>query len=239
MKKDTVKILSFKKLLSTSKKAKEIADKTEPWTVVVAEFQNAGYGKKKRGWFSPPGGLYFSVIIKPKELEELQLLTFAAGVAVVKVLNKKLKLKACLKCPNDVLIKGKKVSGILTESVIGERVASVVIGIGIDTNIEKFPPELIDIATSLKNELKKEVDNKEILTAVLQELRDMLRKDATTIAQEYRLYQNTLGKKIKVLVQGREICGQALDFDQKGDLIVQLENKKTIKILEGDVTYSF
>ncbi len=239
MKKDTVKVLSFKELLSTSKTAKEMAAEAEPWTAVVAESQNAGYGKKKRGWFSPPGGLYFSVIIKPKVLEELQLLTFAAGVAVAKVLNEKLKVKACLKWPNDVLIEGKKVCGILTESVIGEKVASVVIGIGINTNIEKFPLELAETATSLKKELEKEVDNKKILAAVLPELQDMLKKDATAIAQKYKLYQNTLGKKIKVLVQGKEICGQALDFDQKGDLIVQLENKKTIKILEGDVTYNF
>ncbi|MCK5044486.1 biotin--[acetyl-CoA-carboxylase] ligase [Candidatus Parcubacteria bacterium] len=234
-----MKILFFKELLSTSKKAKEIANEVEPWTVVVAESQNAGYGKKKRGWFSPSGGLYFSIIIKPEELEELQLLTFAAGIAVAKVINEKFKIKACLKWPNDVLIEERKVCGILTESVIRGKMASVVVGIGIDTNIEKFPPELANTATSLKVELKEEVNNKEILDAVLKELRDMLKKNATAIAQEYRLYENTLGKKIKVVVQGKEIYGKAFDFDQKGDLIVKLKDKQTIKILEGEVTYNF
>lgn len=239
MRNPSVEILFFKRLLSTNKKAKEITDRVESWTVIVAGSQYTGYGKKKRNWFSPPGGLYFSVIVKPRFLKELQLLTFAAGIAVAKTLNKKLKAEACLKWPNDVLIREKKVSGILAESVISEKAISVVIGIGINTNIEKFPPELAGTATSLKNEFKKTVNNKEILDAVLSELGKMLKKDATKILKEYRLYENTLGRKIKVLVQGKEICGQALDFDPKGDLIVKLADNQIIKILEGDLTYNF
>ncbi|MFH1657045.1 MAG: biotin--[acetyl-CoA-carboxylase] ligase [bacterium] len=230
------KILSFKKILSTSVKAKKIKSGDDYWTIIVSESQGAGHGKGKRSWFSPRGGLYFSIVMKPKLLADIQLLTFAVGISVAKVLNKKFEAGACLKWPNDVLIKGKKVCGALVENVVGEEIKSTVIGIGINTNIEKFPPLLADTATSLKNEFEKEIDNKQLLQEFLEELEKTLKKTEREILKEYRTYENTLGKEIKILSKGEEVYGRAIDFDERGDLVVELKNKQRLKILEGDIT---
>lgn len=233
------KLVFHKKVLSTSIEAKKIKGEENLWTVIASESQEAGHGKKKRGWFSPAGGLYFSIVINPRSLEDSQLLTLAAGLATVKVLRKKFEVRACLKWPNDVLIKGKKVSGALVENVVGDKVKSTVIGIGINTNIAEFPASLVETATSLERELKKKIDNQGLLKEILEELAKTLESERSAILKEYRLYEETIGREIKILTKGKEVFGQAVDFDQRGDLIVKLKNNKTVKILEGDISYNF
>jgi len=187
-----MEIKYFSQLKSTNQKAKELSSKeAKPWLVVVAEKQTAGYGKEKVPWFSPQGGLYFSIILPKSKIEDLQTLTILAAWISAKVIKDNFNLEPLIKLPNDVLLNGKKVCGILTENVIGastcsaptlsrvERVGkdvkSSVIGIGLNTNIEKFPKELENIATSLKIELGKEVDNEEILKKILKGLKKQLK----------------------------------------------------------------
>jgi len=170
-----MKILEFEKLESTQKKAKEIAEKAEPWTVVVAKEQTAGYGRKGNFWYSPKGGLYFSVILPKTKIEDLQILTILAAFSVAKILKEDFKFEPFIKLPNDVYVNGKKICGILTENVIfGKEIKNSIVGIGLNTNIEKFPKDLENIATSVKIELKKEVDNKELLKKILEEIREKL-----------------------------------------------------------------
>jgi BirA family biotin operon repressor/biotin-[acetyl-CoA-carboxylase] ligase len=170
-----MKILEFEKLESTQKKAKEIAKNSEPWTVVLAKEQTGGYGRKGNFWYSPKGGLYFSVILPKTKIEDLQVLTFLAAFCVAKVLNDEFGIKPFIKWPNDVWLNGKKICGILTENIIlGKEVKNSIIGIGLNTNIEKFPKDLENVATSIKIELKKEVDNKELLKKFLEELKEKL-----------------------------------------------------------------
>jgi BirA family biotin operon repressor/biotin-[acetyl-CoA-carboxylase] ligase len=170
-----MKILEFEKLESTQKKAKEIAKEAEPWTVVLAKEQTGGYGRKGNFWYSPKGGLYFSVILPKTKIEDLQILTILAAFCVAKILKEDFKLEPFIKLPNDVWLNGKKICGILTENIIfGKEVKSSIIGIGLNTNIEKFPKDLENIATSIKIELKKEVDNKELLKKFLEELKEKL-----------------------------------------------------------------
>jgi len=187
-----MEIKYFSQLKSTNQKAKELSSKeAKPWLVVVAEKQTAGYGKEKVPWFSPQGGLYFSIILPKSKIEDLQTLTILAAWISAKVIKDNFNLEPLIKLPNDVLLNDKKVCGILTENVIGastcsaptlsrvERVGkdvkSSVIGIGLNTNIEKFPKELENIATSLKIELGKEVDNEEILKKILKGLKKQLK----------------------------------------------------------------
>jgi BirA family biotin operon repressor/biotin-[acetyl-CoA-carboxylase] ligase len=170
-----MKILEFEKLESTQKKAKEIAKEAEPWTVIVAKEQTRGYGRKGNFWYSPKGGLYFSVILPKTKIEDLQILTILAAFCVAKILKEDFKLEPFIKLPNDVWLNGKKICGILTENIIvGKEVKNSIIGIGLNTNIEKFPKDLENIATSIKIELKKEVDNKELLKKILEELKEKL-----------------------------------------------------------------
>lgn len=238
-----MEILFYKNLSSTNLKAKKLAKKGFlPWTVIWANSQSTGYGKGKRFWFSPVGGLYFSIILPKAPLSNLQILALASGIAVIRSL-KGFKIKASLKWPNDILIfdkssrKFKKISGILVENVIGKNLKTSVVGIGLNTNIERFPKELREDATSLQIELKQKVDNERILKLVLIELRQILKKESREIMRDYKKCQNTLGKRIKVLMKDKTLSGLAFNFDKGGDLLVKLDKGRVVKILEGDLNY--
>jgi BirA family biotin operon repressor/biotin-[acetyl-CoA-carboxylase] ligase len=170
-----MKILEFEKLESTQKKAKEIAKEAEPWTVVLAKEQTGGYGRKGNFWYSPRGGLYFSAILPKTKIEDLQILTILAAFCIAKILKEDFKFEPFIKLPNDVYVNNKKICGILTENMIlGKEVKNSIIGIGLNTNIEKFPKDLENIATSIKIELKRKVENKELLKKILEELKEKL-----------------------------------------------------------------
>ena len=169
-------IKNYKTLQSTNLKAKELAKSgAEHWTVLVAEEQTAGYGRKGASWFSPRGGLYFSIVLPKSNIDDLQTLTILAAFITAKVIKDNFGLEPFIKLPNDIWINGKKVCGVLTENVIGKEVKLSVMGIGLNTNIEKFPEDLENIATSLKIELGKEVDNKKILEQIVEGLKEQLR----------------------------------------------------------------
>lgn len=173
-----MKIQKFKTLPSTNQKAKELAKKgAKPWLVVVAEKQTSGYGKEKVPWFSPEGGLYFSIILPKSKIEDLQTLTILAAFIVAKTIKSNFPLEPLIKLPNDVLIGKKKVAGVLTENIIGKDVKLSVMGIGLNTNVEKFSEGLEDGATSLKIELGREVmvNNEKILKKIVKELKEQLK----------------------------------------------------------------
>lgn len=171
-----MEIKKYNSLDSANVKAKELTGKgAEPWTAVLAQEQSAGYGKERRGWYSPKGGLYLSVILPKSNIEDLQTLTVLAAFIVAKIIKENFGLEPFIKLPNDVYINQKKVCGILVENVVGKDVKSSVMGIGLNTNIDEFPEELENIATSLKMELGKEVDNNEILSQILEGLKEQLK----------------------------------------------------------------
>ena len=155
-------IRRYQTLVSTQDEARKLAPDSPEWTVVVAKEQSGGRGKPGSLWFSPPGGLYFSVILKPrKNPDDLAPITLLVAQAVASVLP----AKAEIKLPNDLLVNGKKICGILTEKT-GE---ALIIGIGLNVNIETFPAELN--ATSLKLETSKTWDLATLLQAILAELK--------------------------------------------------------------------
>lgn len=170
------KIFNFKKIKSTSECAKEMAQNgAGEWTVVVAEEQTFGHGRKGEEWFSPLGGLYFSVILPPSNITDLQTLTILTAFIVAKVIKENFDLEPMIKLPNDVFVNGKKICGILTENIIiGQKIKSV-IGIGLNTNIEFFSENLKNVATSLKIETIKSVDNNKILEQIISELKNQLK----------------------------------------------------------------
>ena len=169
-----MKLKKYKKISSTNKKAKEIK-KPNPWLVIWAEEQKAGYGRKKGYWFSPRGGLYFSVVLPKSTIEDLQILTILAAFVVAKVLKENFKIEPMIKLPNDVYLNQKKIAGILTEAVVGEDVKFSIMGIGLNTNIDKFPRDLENIATSLKIELGKKVDNERLIKQIIKDIKKQLK----------------------------------------------------------------
>lgn len=166
----------FTRLDSANAKAKELARKgADSWTIILAEEQTGGYGKEKRNWFSPKGGLYFSVILPESNINDIQILTILAAFAVAKTITENFGLQAFIKIPNDVWVNNKKIAGILTENIIsGEKIKYSIMGIGINTNISDFPKELAKTAASLKIETGKEADNKKIMEKIIEDLKKQL-----------------------------------------------------------------
>ncbi len=171
-----MQIKNFKTLSSTNQKARELARTgASPWEVILAKEQVSGYGRKGTAWFSPKGGLYFSIILPKSQVEDLQTLTILAAFIVAKTIKDNFPLEPFIKLPNDVWVNNKKIAGILTENIVARTVRFSVMGIGLNTNIDKFPKDLENIATSLKIELGKEVDNEKILKAILKGLKEQLK----------------------------------------------------------------
>ena len=168
-----IKIKRLKKVSSTSALAKK--EKGEPWTVIWAEEQSAGYGRKKDYWFSPKGGLYFSIILPKSNIDDLQTLTILAAFIVAKTIKENFSLECFIKLPNDLYVKQKKIAGILTENVLMGDVKFSVMGIGLNTNIDKFPKDLEKTATSLKIELNKKIDNEKIMKEIINGIKKQLK----------------------------------------------------------------
>ncbi|MEK6828205.1 MAG: biotin--[acetyl-CoA-carboxylase] ligase, partial [Nanoarchaeota archaeon] len=143
------KIFHFKSLTSTQDKAKEFSKKGLSDVVIIADTQTKGRGRFKRKWHSDKNGLWMSILLKQKKIENLQYLTFAAAVAVVKSIKKIANLNTSIKWPNDVHYKGKKLCGILTEGIFGKD-NYIAVGIGINVNQNKFLDDIKNIASSLK-----------------------------------------------------------------------------------------
>jgi len=231
---------------STNNLAKKLAEYgAVEGTVVIAETQKTGRGRKGRKWHSPKGSLYFSVILKPKCSScEAVKLVFVAGLAVAEVLSKKYGLKVAVKWPNDVLITAKKVCGILSEmSVTGENVNYVVIGVGVNVNVnvvEVFPESLRNIATSLEVELGRKVELNELLRALLESLdafyEQFLKEGAIEILDKWKKYALFLGHLVSITNEAETIRGLALDVDGEGALVLKLDDGALKRVFVGDVS---
>ncbi len=231
----------FKETESTNILARDMAGSVEEGTVVIAESQTGGRGRMGRKWISPEGGIWLSVILKPK-MQPLHAprITLLAGVAVAKTIRS-YGLPAKIKWPNDVLINGKKVCGILTE--IGAEMDSiqyVVVGVGIDANVdtETFPEEFRDTSTSLKNELGYDINRVEFVQELLIELEALYLKfqneGFTSIIEEWRMMSATIGEWVKITTQSRIMYGEAVGVDSDGALILETGEGRLEKIVAGN-----
>lgn len=237
------KFFYYKSLNSTQDKAKEFSKKGLSNIVIVADAQAEGRGRLKRKWHSGKGGLWMSVLLKPKRTENLQLLTFAAAIAVVKSVRKTAKLNTSIKWPNDVNYKGKKLCGILTEGIFGKE-NYVIVGIGINVNQSKFYSEVKHTAISLRM-IKHEVFNIKTLMKNITEnffhLYDNYyeKNKFNEILEIWKKFSDTIGKNVSVAANSKTFDGKAVGIGKDCSLLLKLKNGKTIKILEGDVGPSF
>ena len=231
----------FDEVNSTNEKANELAANVEEGTVIIAEKQKEGIGRFGRGWISPKGGVYVSVILKPKISPiNASKMTLIAGIAVANVIRK-LGLDAKLKWPNDILIQGKKVAGILTSiSTKEDKMDYIIVGIGINANIDlsTFPKELQRSATSLKEELKKEVLTEKIIEDVLYEIEinyeTFKEGNFTYLLNEWKRLSNTIGKKVKIKMRTEIIEGEAVGVNKDGALMLKLEDGSLKNIIAGE-----
>jgi len=235
----------FEKVPSTNAVAKQQARKgAKEGTTIIAETQTRGKGRLNRPWTSPEGGVWLSIILRPEmKAEEALKITLATAVAVANALRKMFRLKAEIKWPNDVLVNGKKVCGILAEAASKEKTVDfVVVGIGINANlgVNVLPKKLQATATTLREVLKSDVDAEKLICVLLKEFEDrykMLKaKKFKTLLDEWRGMAVFLGKKVEIFGFGEKFGGMAVDIDDDGALIVKLADGTTRKVVSGDVT---
>lgn len=239
-------ILFCQEVNSTNEWAKELAAfGAVEGTVAVAETQTAGHGRLGREWFSPKGGLWFSIILRPKLIaREATKLMFTAGLAVAEALRKLYGLRVETKWPNDIMIDGRKVCGILAEmNTTGEAVNYVIAGIGVNANFEvenRFPPELARTATSLKAEVGKEVNLGELFRALIEKLESaydlFIEKGFAPILAEWKKHAVFLRSDVEVMVGTETWRGVAVDVNDDGSLIIRLEDGKVKHVHDGDVS---
>ena len=233
------KTYHFKSLTSTQDKAREFAKKGIGDVVIVAGTQTKGRGRFKRRWHSDKGGLWMSILLKPKNIGNIQYLTFIAAISAVKSIKKIANLNTNIKWPNDAHFKGKKLCGILTEGIFGNN-NLVIVGIGLNANQNKFPNEIKNIATSLKNITKKSINIKNLTNTLIDEFFDLYnnyynKNKFNEIQKIWKKYCDTINKQVTVITRSKKINGKAIGIDKNCNLLLILKNKKTIEITEGDV----
>jgi BirA family biotin operon repressor/biotin-[acetyl-CoA-carboxylase] ligase len=233
----------FETLDSTNNYAKDLAAHGTPeGTVVIAETQTGGRGRLGRDWDSPPGvGLYVSVVLRPL-LPPLELprITLTTAVAVVRTVRRVTGLTPGIKWPNDLLVKGKKLGGILTEmETESDCIRHVVVGLGLNVNNRKFPPELAATATSLAQVAEGPFSRVDLLKAWLEEFEDLyerfLNQEFPEILAEWKGYTVTLGRGVTVKQGPREISGQAEDVAPDGALLIRVASGELVKVTSGEI----
>jgi BirA family biotin operon repressor/biotin-[acetyl-CoA-carboxylase] ligase len=228
-------------VVSTNDVARDRARAGRPqWTVVLADQQTGGRGRQGRAWASPRGGLYLSVVLRPRT-EAAALLPLAAGVSVADV-AKEHGVLAELKWPNDALVHGRKLAGILAEASSGPGgVEWVVLGIGINVTLDvaRLAPPAADVATSLQLEAGRAPELEEVAAGVLSRLYvwyDALQTRPTSVVEAWRARAvRWWGAPIQVKTAGEVFRGQLHDIDESGALIVDLEGGGFRRVLAGEV----
>jgi BirA family transcriptional regulator, biotin operon repressor / biotin---[acetyl-CoA-carboxylase] ligase len=236
----------FSVIDSTNVHARVIADGGAPeGTLVVAEAQLGGKGRRGRSWHSPAGeGIYVSVILRPRvrpsEAPQLVLMT---AVAAAETLLAHAAMPFTIKWPNDILVCGKKIAGILTEMRLDrDRIDYVVIGLGLNVNTrtESMPPEIEGIATSLCAVTGRMFSRAELLRTYLEKLEGYYglfrERHFEPIRERWLDLARIIGKQVKIAGVGHTYEGEVVDIDRNGFLILKSLDGAVERILAGDVS---
>ncbi len=223
------KIVAYDSVASTNIEAKKNADLADG-TVFVSTLQSAGRGRLGRAWQSDNGGLWFSILLKPKiSADTTPLLTLVAGLSVCEAIER----GAMIKWPNDIVLNTKKASGILCERTQN---GEVILGIGI--NVYSYPTDISISATSLLNE-GFEINAVELFCTVLnrfeENYKSFIQKGFKTLSDAYKAKCITLNRDVVVNTSSGEIYCKAIDISDKGELIVKSSNK-TFAVSSGEVS---
>lgn len=240
-------IVVFDEVDSTNNVANELLKKGYPsGTVVIADRQTSGKGRMGRRWISVgEKNLYISFAVKPNIIPKYAtLITLTSVVACTTALRRHTEIPILIKWPNDMLIGGKKIGGILTEMKIeGEIIKSTVVGVGLNVNMDEkeMPEEIKEIATSLKIYKGEEFSRLILASEIIKEFDKwyqlLCNKKIKTIIDRWMEFSDTLGKQVKITLSDREIIASAEAIDEEGRLIVKLQDGSYEKISAGDVTF--
>lgn len=230
---------------STNNKAKRLADEgAVHGTLVIAERQSNGKGRRGKGWETLSGeAVAMTLIIRPDmPPEKASILTLVMGMAVASACTELFEIPVKIKWPNDVIAGGKKISGILTEmSAELHAIHYLVIGAGVNVNIREFPEEIRTVATSLYLETGKEQPRAKIIQTCMKYFeqyyeRFLEKQDMSGLLNTYQEMLVNMNQKVRVLAPGNEYTGTARGINEKGELLVEKEDGQTEAIFAGEVS---
>lgn len=237
-------IYIFNEVMSTNTIAKFLSmNGVGNGAVVISEKQTKARGRSGKNWESPLGGVWLSIILNPNvNHSKIPLITLATGVAVENTLKRIGVKNAEIKWPNDILIHGKKVCGILSEAITSfNTIESVIIGVGIDANIsiENFPEELQENMTTLNDEIGEKVDENLLIKLFLEEFEKIseqfINEEYETILKEWRKNSYTIGKIVEVHEPfSKPYDGYVLGISRDGSLVVEKIDGTLEKVISGE-----
>lgn len=234
-------IYVFESVSSTQDVAKKLVEQgAGEGTVVLAETQVKGKGRRGRYWFSPPGvGIWVSIILYPGFSASSRIsVGLTTALAIANAVRKVTGLRAFVKWPNDVLVRGRKVAGILVEIV--EKATILGAGINVNLDEEQFPVDLRDSATSLLRELGKEVSRVSLIKEFLSQFEHyyvILREEGfSSVIEDLRALSAVIGRQVVVSFNEEKFAGQAVDIDTDGALIIRFDSGVEKRITAGDIS---
>lgn len=230
---------------STNNRAKEAGNNKEPHgTLFVADMQMAGKGRRGRVWKSPSGSSIYMTILLYPDIPPVKApqLTLIMAIAVAEGIREVTGLETKIKWPNDIVVNGKKICGILTEmSTEIDYINHVVIGIGINVNMESFPEDIAKTATSLRIEAGKEFRRFELIAAIMEHFEKAYEAvceagSLEPIMEDYNCLLVNCGRRVRVLEPEHEYDALALGIDKTGELQVECEDGSRKSVFAGEVS---
>lgn len=236
----------FAEIGSTNSYARWLAEQgAREGELVIAESQTDGRGRLGRHWVSPPNvNLYFSLILRPKLAPaRAPQITLMAAVALVEALQPFLPVAPIIKWPNDILVDGKKLAGILTEMSCGpERVDFVILGIGVNINYppDLMPKEIRQRATSVLAERQKKIRREDFLQRLIHDLDrcygEIEEVGFGALAPRWEAYFGLRGQRVRIELLDQVMVGTAKGIDQDGALLLEDDRGEVQRVIAGDVT---
>ena len=229
---------------STQDELSKLNNEALDGTVLIAETQYAGRGRLARSWFSAVGGIWMSVLLRPTWPRSHQILPLAFAVATARAIGDMTKLSPVIKWPNDLLVRSRKIAGLLAEAVYkGNQLDHLILGLGVNANIQmtRLPKPLRAVSTSLSHELGREIDRTLLAKRIMQEMDDSYQRfesgHANELLDEAKRLCSTLRRIVRVSTTEREFVGRALDLGDDGQLLVRLNSGVTVPFYAADVEH--
>ncbi|VUT24843.1 MAG: Putative biotin ligase [Candidatus Methanolliviera sp. GoM_asphalt] len=243
------RIYYFEEVDSTNNVARRLADRgIGERVVVIADHQTHGRGRIGRDWFSPHGGIWLSIVLKPKIApSHATIIALLAASVLANTIKKRWhELNVKTKWPNDILIDGKKVAGILTEMEIKDNMVDyIIVGMGINANVDIsiFPENIRKLSTSLKEEIGREINRVKFIQDLFREFdrqyNIFMKYGSSVILAEWKIFSETIGRHVQIATDKRLVKGEAIDIDDCGALILKLEDNSFKKIVSGECIHTY
>jgi BirA family biotin operon repressor/biotin-[acetyl-CoA-carboxylase] ligase len=229
---------------STQDELKKLEDEAEDGTVLLAETQRTGRGRLSRSWFSAVGGIWMSVLLRPTWPRSHQILPLAFAVATARAIGDVTKLSPVIKWPNDLMVRSRKVAGLLAEATYkGNQLDHLIFGLGVNANVQmtRLPKALRGVSASISHELGREIDRTLLAKRIIEEMDNSYQRfesgHASELLDEAKQICSTLGRIVGVATAERKFVGRALDLGGDGQLLVRLSSGVTVPFYAADVVH--